>query len=252
MQRHFSTGSASIAGTSGLGDVRLGELGVPDHGHHRGLSHFFAEYAAAGLPAAAATAPLRVGDARSPSVIVAILGAGARRHRRLSRPSRSGCSPCSLAVGVTATAMMALHRARRVAVRGGRLHRRQRRLAASLVFYDSLLPHLASPRGARSGVDRRLRRRLRRRRGPARSSTLSGSCRRQPSACPTPPRPRKLSFVSVAVWWLLFSIPLFRRVPEPPRHRRPTHAAAARLLDRRVSWRGGDAARTPPLSATRC
>jgi UMF1 family MFS transporter len=26
----------------------------------------------------------------------------------------------------------------------------------------------------------------------------------------------KLSFVSVAVWWLLFSIPIFRRVPEPP------------------------------------
>ena len=27
----------------------------------------------------------------------------------------------------------------------------------------------------------------------------------------------KLSFVSVAVWWLLFSFPLLRRVPEPPR-----------------------------------
>lgn len=26
----------------------------------------------------------------------------------------------------------------------------------------------------------------------------------------------RLSFVSVAVWWLVFSIPLFRRVPEPP------------------------------------
>ena len=27
----------------------------------------------------------------------------------------------------------------------------------------------------------------------------------------------KLSFISVALWWLLFSFPLFRRVPEPPR-----------------------------------
>ena len=26
----------------------------------------------------------------------------------------------------------------------------------------------------------------------------------------------KLSFASVAVWWLLFSIPILRRVPEPP------------------------------------
>ncbi|MEJ7811990.1 MAG: MFS transporter [Gemmatimonadaceae bacterium] len=29
--------------------------------------------------------------------------------------------------------------------------------------------------------------------------------------------PTRLAFLSVAVWWLLFSIPLFRRVPEPPR-----------------------------------
>ncbi|MCG6927566.1 MAG: MFS transporter [Acidobacteria bacterium] len=27
----------------------------------------------------------------------------------------------------------------------------------------------------------------------------------------------RLSFVSVAVWWVVFSIPLFRKVPEPPR-----------------------------------
>jgi UMF1 family MFS transporter len=26
----------------------------------------------------------------------------------------------------------------------------------------------------------------------------------------------RIAFVSVAVWWLLFSIPLFRRIPEPP------------------------------------
>jgi UMF1 family MFS transporter len=30
-----------------------------------------------------------------------------------------------------------------------------------------------------------------------------------------------LSFVSVAVWWTLFAIPLFRHVPEPPRTLRP-------------------------------
>ncbi len=29
--------------------------------------------------------------------------------------------------------------------------------------------------------------------------------------------PTRLAFLSVAVWWLLFSIPLFRRVPEPAR-----------------------------------
>jgi MFS transporter, UMF1 family len=29
--------------------------------------------------------------------------------------------------------------------------------------------------------------------------------------------PIRLAFVSVALWWVVFSIPLFRRVPEPPR-----------------------------------
>ena len=33
--------------------------------------------------------------------------------------------------------------------------------------------------------------------------------------------PARLAFVSVAIWWGLFSIPLFRRVPEPPRRREP-------------------------------
>ena len=37
----------------------------------------------------------------------------------------------------------------------------------------------------------------------------------------------RLAFVSVAVWWALFSIPLFRRVPEPPVD--PAVAAAASI-----------------------
>jgi len=33
--------------------------------------------------------------------------------------------------------------------------------------------------------------------------------------------PARLAFLSVAVWWLVFSIPLFRRVPEPPARLEP-------------------------------
>lgn len=33
--------------------------------------------------------------------------------------------------------------------------------------------------------------------------------------------PARLAFLSVAVWWVAFSIPLFRRVPEPPRRIEP-------------------------------
>jgi MFS transporter, UMF1 family len=37
--------------------------------------------------------------------------------------------------------------------------------------------------------------------------------------------PARLAFVSVAVWWLLFAIPVFRRVPEPPRLLEPDEYA---------------------------
>jgi MFS transporter, UMF1 family len=33
--------------------------------------------------------------------------------------------------------------------------------------------------------------------------------------------PARLAFLSVAIWWILFSIPLFRRVSEPPRRLEP-------------------------------
>jgi UMF1 family MFS transporter len=40
----------------------------------------------------------------------------------------------------------------------------------------------------------------------------------------------RLAFLSVAIWWVAFSIPLFRRVPEPPRHLRPGEAGDAPLV----------------------
>ena len=44
----------------------------------------------------------------------------------------------------------------------------------------------------------------------------------------------RASFLSVAVWWAVFSVPLFRRVPEPPRrpereHKTPVREAFQRL-----------------------
>src|SRR5688500_5076370 len=39
--------------------------------------------------------------------------------------------------------------------------------------------------------------------------------------------PARLAFLSVAVWWALFSIPLFRRVPEPARTLEPDEAQRA-------------------------
>jgi len=47
-----------------------------------------------------------------------------------------------------------------------------------------------------------------------------------------PTLPSRLAFLSVAAWWLLFAVPLFRRVPEPPKRVDPEEdpaEAAARL-----------------------
>jgi MFS transporter, UMF1 family len=56
----------------------------------------------------------------------------------------------------------------------------------------------------------------------------------------------RLSMVSVAIWWLLFSIPLFRRVPEPPRRlesdersdENPVRVAFVRLFETLRELRG--------------
>jgi UMF1 family MFS transporter len=86
----------------------------------------------------------------------------------------------------------------------------------SWILYDSLLPHIA----ARDEMDR--------------ASTaayaigyigggilllvnLAWILRPQTFGMPDTLTATKASFISVAVWWLVFSFPLLRRVPEPPR-----------------------------------
>jgi UMF1 family MFS transporter len=58
--------------------------------------------------------------------------------------------------------------------------------------------------------------------------------------------PSRLAFVSVAIWWVVFSIPLFRRVPEPPariesderRGQNPVRVAFSRLRETFRELRG--------------
>ncbi len=42
--------------------------------------------------------------------------------------------------------------------------------------------------------------------------------------------PTRLALLSVAVWWVVFSIPLFRQVPEPPRTREPDELTGGSAL----------------------
>lgn len=90
--------------------------------------------------------------------------------------------------------------------------------AAAVVFYDALLPHIASG----DEIDRVST-------GAYAIGYLGGGVMLalnlavvlRPQwfglAGADPTLPVRLSLVAVAVWWLLFSIPMFRRVPEPPR-----------------------------------
>lgn len=85
----------------------------------------------------------------------------------------------------------------------------------SFVFYEALLPHVARPdemdrvstaayaMGYIGG-------------GLLLVLNLAAIQKPELFGLPSVEIATRLSFVSVAVWWLLFSIPLFRRIPEPP------------------------------------
>ncbi len=116
----------------------------------------------------------------------------------------------------------------------------------SFVFYEALLPHIAGP----DEVDRvstagyavgyigggiLLALNLAWIQQPAWFGLPSGAGLSESEAS----LPVRLAFVSIAIWWVVFSIPLFRRVPEPPRRleenerrgENPVYAAWARLGD---------------------
>ena len=117
---------------------------------------------------------------------------------------------------------------------------------ASFVFYDALLPHVARDPGEMNRLSTA---------GYAMGYVGGGLILALNLAWISKPEwfglphgadlspgdttlPVRLAFVSVAAWWLLFSIPLFRRVPEPPR---PAPTAALRahgaLVDLARTWR---------------
>ncbi len=101
-------------------------------------------------------------------------------------------------------------------------------VAGSFVFYESLLPHIArrdeidrvSTAGYAVGYI-----------GGGLLLALNLAWIQKPEwfGLPSGPEltesqatlPVRLAFLSVAVWWLVFSIPLFLRVPEPPRRLEP-------------------------------
>ena len=175
---------------------------------------FFADVAAAGLPAAVATARFAWTTTIAVTITAVIgpfLGAMAD-YRAVKKKMLAVC----VVIGVVATAMMvfigrgewrfaaALFLVSNVAI------------AASFVFYDSLLPHIASheemDRVSTSGYAVGYL-------GGGIVLAVNLAWILAPAAFGLPDTISaiKLSFLSVAVWWLVFSVPLFLRVPEPAR-----------------------------------
>ena len=105
--------------------------------------------------------------------------------------------------------------------------------SGSFVFYDSLLPHIAGPKevdrvstagyalGYLGG-------------GLLLAVNLLWIMKPDVFGFADAPTAMRWSFLSVAIWWGLFSIPLLRRVPEPPgsevREGNPVTVAFLRLL----------------------
>ena len=175
---------------------------------------FFSSFAAAGLPPAIATA--RFAWATTIAVAIsAILGPilGATADYRAIKKRMLAVF---IGIGVVTTILMG------TIGRGEWMYAAllfmisNIAIASSFVFYDSLLPHIAAPHemdrvstagyaiGYFGG-------------GILLVINLLWILTPTTFGIPDPITGIKLSFISVGVWWLVFSLPLFRRVPEPPR-----------------------------------
>jgi UMF1 family MFS transporter len=194
---------------------------------------YFSEVAAAGMPAARATA--RYGTATTVAlavvaVLAPFLGAladvTARKKRFLGM---------FLGIGVAATAALFL-------VREGDWQLGALLFVAgnvgawgSFVFYDSLLPHVVAEgeldRTATSAFALGYL-------GGGLLLALNLAWIVKPAwfgmGDADPTLPSRLAFVSVALWWALFSIPLFRTIPEPPKRLDPDEDPAAAAA--RIAW----------------
>jgi UMF1 family MFS transporter len=173
---------------------------------------FFSDYAAAGLEPTEATARFAWATTIAVSIVAVIgpvLGALAD-DRAIKKRLLAVC----VAIGVTATLLMA------TIDRGNWMYAAILFIignigaATSLVFYDSLLPHIATPEemdrvstagfaiGFIGG-------------GVLLLVNLAWILSPSTFGLPDAVAAIKLSFISVGVWWLLFSVPLFRGVSEP-------------------------------------
>jgi len=175
---------------------------------------FFASYAASGMPAGEATTRFGAITTLAMTLVAVaapVLGAlgdvTARRKQMLVAFAGLGILSTLL---LTTISEGGWQRAAAVFILGNL------GVSGSLVFYDSLLPSVAAPhetdRVSSAGYALGYL-------GGGLLLVLNLAWILQPQffGLSGTVAATKLSFASVGVWWALFTIPLFRRVPEPPR-----------------------------------
>jgi MFS transporter, UMF1 family len=174
---------------------------------------YYGTVAAAGLPGTTATARFATATTIALSIIAVaspILGAYADLVGAKKRMLALG-----MGVGVTATAAMFLIREGDWRLAEWLFVVANIGISASFVFYDSLLPHVASDaemdRVSSAGYALGYL-------GGGLLLVINLLWIMKPAwfGLPDAGTASRLSFASVAVWWVTFSIPLFRHVKEPP------------------------------------
>jgi UMF1 family MFS transporter len=173
---------------------------------------FFATYAAAGLEPAAATA--RFGAITTLSVAVVAVTAPLLGALADYSGIKKRLLAVFMAIGVTACAAMVFIGEGDIALASALFFIGNIGVSGSLVFYDSLLPHVARPEetdrvsaagyalGYVGG-------------GLLLLVNLAWILQPQWFGFGSTTAAVKASFLAVAVWWAVFSLPLFRRVAEP-------------------------------------
>ena len=185
---------------------------------------FFATYAAAGLEPAQATARfglITTASVAAVAILSPILGALAD-HSGIKKKLLG----LFMAIGVLACASMVFITEGNVALASLLFFIGNIGVSGSLVFYDSLLPHVAKPEetdrvsaagyamGYVSG-------------GVMLVINLLWILQPETFGFDNTASAIRASFLAVAVWWAVFSLPLFRRVPEPPSERAAISVSAA-------------------------
>jgi UMF1 family MFS transporter len=187
---------------------------------------FYATYAAAGLEPAQATARFAAITTLSVATIAIaapVLGALAD-HSGIKKRLLAAF----LMVGVSACAAMVFIGEGDIGLASVLFFVGNVGVSGSLVFYDSLLPHVATghdtDRVSAAGYALGYL-------GGGTLLLLNLAWILQPALfgfAGTAPA-IKASFLSVAIWWAIFSLPLFRHVPEPP-HRASSPAEAGSAI----------------------